>query len=102
METSTAPSPEPPSTTIQMEEPVEPAIPEKKKRRLLWNIFSRNDDKTIVKEFPLSRSEDSESKAGLLDEESTTRKDPPCITRGQKGIADSPEFSKYATRRYFR
>ncbi|KAL3209861.1 hypothetical protein MRX96_037668 [Rhipicephalus microplus] len=94
METSTAPSPEPPSTTIQMEEPVEPAIPEKKKRRLLWNIFSRNDDKTIVKEFPLSRSEDSESKAGLLDEESTTRKDPPCFTRGQKVIADSPEFSK--------
>ncbi|KAH8041540.1 hypothetical protein HPB51_016985 [Rhipicephalus microplus] len=77
-----------------MEEPVEPAIPEKKKRRLLWNIFSRNDDKTIVKEFPLSRSEDSESKAGLLDEESTTRTDQSCFTKGQRGIADSPEFSK--------
>ncbi|KAL1432982.1 hypothetical protein MTO96_001966 [Rhipicephalus appendiculatus] len=93
-ETAAAPSPEPPSTTIQMEEPVEPVMPEKKKRRLLWNIFSRNDDKTVVKEFPVNKSEDSESKAGLLDEESSAPIDPPFFTKGPKGIADSPEFSK--------
>lgn len=93
-ETAAAPSPEPPSTTIQMEEPVEPAMPEKKKRRLLWNIFSRSDDKTVVKEFPVNKSEDSESKAGLLDEESSAPTDPPYFSKGPRGIADSPEFSK--------
>lgn len=86
-----APEPEPPSTTIQVEEPVEPVAPEKKKRRLLWNIFSRNDDKTIVKEFPIDKNEDSESKAGLLDEEHSQEIS---STAKPRGIADAPEFSK--------
>ncbi|XP_077520542.1 uncharacterized protein LOC144130501 isoform X2 [Amblyomma americanum] len=86
-----APVPEPPSTTIQVEEPVEPVAPEKKKRRLLWNIFSRSDDKTIVKEFPSDKNEDSESKAGLLDEEYMQGMP---STSKPRGIAEAPEFSK--------
>lgn len=93
-ETAAAPSPEPLSTTIQLEEPVEPVAPEKKKRRLLWNIFSRSDDKTVVKEFPAYKNEDSESKAGLLEEESSAPTDPPCFSKAPRGIADAPEFSK--------
>ncbi|XP_075543283.1 uncharacterized protein LOC142577713 [Dermacentor variabilis] len=93
-ETAAAPSPEPPSTTIQVEEPVEPVVPEKKKRRLLWNIFSRSDDKTVVKEFPAYKNEDSESKAGLLEEESFAPADTPCFSKASRGIADAPEFSK--------
>lgn len=93
-ETAPPPSPEPPSTTIQLEEPVDSVVPGKKKRRLLWNIFSRSDDKTVVKEFPADKNEDSESKAGLLDEESCVPIDPPCFSKANKGIADAPEFSK--------
>ncbi|KAH7961210.1 hypothetical protein HPB52_005484 [Rhipicephalus sanguineus] len=63
MKTAADPSPEPPLVTIQTDGP----------------IFSPSDDKTVVKEFPVNESEDSESKAGLLDEE---------------GIADSAELSK--------
>lgn len=84
-------APEPRSVTIKMEEPVEPVAPEKKKRRLLWNIFSRSDDKTVVKEFPSEKSDDTESKAGLLDEESLS--DPLPFSKARK-IAEAPEFSK--------
>lgn len=82
---------EPRSVTIKMEEPVEPVVPEKKKRRLLWNIFSRSDDKAAAKEFSSEKSEDAESKAGLLDEESMS--DPLPFSKA-RGIAEAPEFSK--------
>ncbi|KAH8019835.1 hypothetical protein HPB51_022569 [Rhipicephalus microplus] len=94
MESAMAPSPEPPSVTIPMEEPVEPVMPEKKKRGIFFNIFSRNNDKIIVKKFPLSKSEDNECVASLLYEESAAPTDPLCSTRGPKGIADSSGSAK--------
>ncbi|KAL3243997.1 hypothetical protein MRX96_019574 [Rhipicephalus microplus] len=94
MESAMAPSPEPPSVTIPMEEPVEPVMPEKKKRVIFLNIFSRNNDKIIVKKFPLSKSEDNECIASLLYEESAAPTDPLCSTRGPKGIADSSGLAK--------
>lgn len=82
---------EPRSVTIKMEEPVEPAAPGKKKRRLLWNIFSRSDDKAVVKEFSSEKSEDAESNAGLLDEDSLS--DPMPFSKA-RGIAEAPEYTK--------
>ncbi|KAL3243986.1 hypothetical protein MRX96_019563 [Rhipicephalus microplus] len=82
METAMAPSPEPPSMTIQIEEPVEPVMHENKKRRLLWDSFRRNDDKIIVKKFTPSKIEDSESKAGLLYKKSAAPTDPTVLHKG--------------------
>ncbi|KAL3182838.1 hypothetical protein MRX96_034475 [Rhipicephalus microplus] len=69
-------------------------MPKKRSGGIFRNIFSRNNDKIIVKKFPLSKSEDNECIASLLYEESATPTDPLCSTRGPKGIADSSEFTK--------
>ncbi|KAL3243994.1 hypothetical protein MRX96_019571 [Rhipicephalus microplus] len=52
MESAMTSSPEPPSMTIWMEKAVELVIPKKKKRGIFRNIFSRNNEKIIVKKFP--------------------------------------------------
>lgn len=72
------------TTTIEME--VKEVPTEKKRRRLLWNLFDKSD-KAVVKEFPADN--DNDSNAGLLAHEVVTS-----TSDNEKGsnVAGRPEY----------
>ncbi|CAN7937684.1 unnamed protein product [Ixodes hexagonus] len=83
----------PSSTTVDVNEDSKDVPVEKKRRRLLWNIFGRSDERSLGKEVASDASErdDLGSKATLLAGEAETE---PKVHSKLSGVANLPEYQK--------
>ncbi|KAG0429652.1 hypothetical protein HPB47_023416 [Ixodes persulcatus] len=81
------------SSTITMTDVSKDAPAEKKRRRLLWNIFGRSNDKPLERELSVDASEcdDTEPKDTFLTNDGATKSK---AQNKATGIANLPEYQK--------